>query len=273
MDTIDLATLDLPSWHRAKGWIPAPQFRVDVKTYGMTKHQPAVVLATCEDELLLKLLVEPQSAWWSVKPGGFVSCSMDQTKQGYRFTRTITKLMRVIDRLSREAARKRATAAQLATRAAARVGRDGECQICAHRQIVQKDVLVLHGYERPGVGSVLGECHGRGFSPYEVSCERLRWYVETFLAEALASTRKELGNVPRVKQLSQQIYAGQEFGRSRYRTEWVKRGEPDFKLLEARYRTELEQRIRALEFEIQQQGRRLSAWKPAKKTTTSKKGR
>lgn len=276
MDVIDLDTVNpQPMGGRSDhGWTPVPQFRVDVKSYGMTKHQPAIVLATCGDQLLLQLVavdgdcVSPlwtcaiPREWWSVKPGGLVSVSMDQTRQGYRFTRTITKLVKLLGRLGREAARKRATAQQLAERAAARVGRDGECQICTNRQIVQKELLVLHGYERPGHGSVNGECYGRGYPPYEVSCDRLRWYIEIFLAGELERVRAARHELPSLPQLSRQIYVGQEFGRAKYRTEWVKRGALGFSQLEDAERRNLELRINSLEFEIQRQGLRLAAWRP-----------
>ena len=54
---LDLATVNPQPMLGPKRWVPVPQVRVDVKSYGMTKHQPAVVIATCRDELLLKLLV------------------------------------------------------------------------------------------------------------------------------------------------------------------------------------------------------------------------
>lgn len=250
-------------------WIPVPQARVDVKSYGMSKHQRAIVLATCDDELLLQLVtIDDQplthaipKEWWSVKPNGLVSCGMDQTRQGYRFTRTITKLMKLLGRLGREAGRKRATEQQLAERAAARIGRDGECQICANRQIVQKDVLVLHGYERPGDGAALGECLGRGFPPYEASCDRLRWFIEVFLAGELRRERESLRALPLAHQLPHQIYVGREL-----RTQWVKRSrEVVFVQLEDKRRRELEFRIKSLEFEIQQQNLRLAAWRPVGK--------
>ena len=232
------------------------------------------MLATCCDELLLQLVtvdgprtipltIALPREWWSVHPGGFVAVRMDQTRQGYRFTRTIAKIVKLLGRLGREAGRKRATEQQLAERAAARVGRDGECQICANRQIVQKKLLVLHGYERPGNGSAFGECYGRGYPPYEVSCDRLREYIEVLLAGELRREREELAALPSTPQLSHQIYVGQEYGLMKYRTEWVQRGAPGFDHLEAGRRSKLEGQIKSLEFEIQQQNLRLAAWRPA----------
>jgi len=260
---LDLATVNPQPMLGPKRWVPVPQVRVDVKSYGMTKHQPAVVIATCRDELLLKLLVEPQSEWWSVQPGGLVRVGMDQTRQGHRFTRTITKVVKLLGRLGREAGRARATAQQIAARAAARVGRDGECQVCANRQIVQKGLLVLHGYERPGDGAVAGECYGRGYPPYEVSCERLRWFIDVVLIGDLGRVRAQLVELPSLPELNRQVLIGVEHGWPKYRVDVVARGAVGFDKLEEQRRRELEGRMRALEFEIQQQGRRLSAWRPA----------
>jgi len=258
MNVLDLDQVKLQPGS-GKRWTVAPQRCVEVKTYRMQKHQPAIVLATCGDMLLLKLSVVPDPAWWWVTPDGFVVCHMDQTRQGYRFTRTIAKLLRVLRQLAYKAGRKRATEQQLAERAAARVGRDGECQICANRQILQKGVLVLHGYQRPGDGMAHGECHGRGYEPYEVSCDRLRWYVEVFLVSALANVHQLLTDLPRIQQLPRQVSDSSSV--LRFHTEMVARGERGFDRLEEHRRSELKMKINSLEFESQQQGRRLAAWR------------
>ncbi len=71
------------------------------------------------------------------------------------------------------------TVAKKAAVAASRVGRDGECQICQHRQILSsKGTLVLHGYERPGNGYILGDCFGTGRKPWEVACDALAEWIE-----------------------------------------------------------------------------------------------
>lgn len=47
----------------------------------------------------------------------------------------------------------------------------GTCQACFHRQKIRNGVLVLHGYQRPGIGSIVGTCRGTDELPYEESCE------------------------------------------------------------------------------------------------------
>lgn len=36
---------------------------------------------------------------------------------------------------------------------------------------------VLHGYKRPGVGYIIGDCQGCGFAPFEVSCEQTKVFL------------------------------------------------------------------------------------------------
>lgn len=57
----------------------------------------------------------------------------------------------------------------------------GTCQICARNCKLPKGKISLHGYNRPGHGSINGRCYGAGFEAYEVSCERLRWFVSDVL--------------------------------------------------------------------------------------------
>jgi hypothetical protein len=45
----------------------------------------------------------------------------------------------------------------------------GTCAICDSSQVVRNGVMVAHGYRRPGVGYLIGECFGVGRKPYEVS--------------------------------------------------------------------------------------------------------
>lgn len=49
----------------------------------------------------------------------------------------------------------------------------GMCQACLRIQKLKPNTnkLVLHGYERPGTGSINGSCFGVDELPYELSCE------------------------------------------------------------------------------------------------------
>lgn len=65
-----------------------------------------------------------------------------------------------------------------------RVGTVGTCPVCDREYRVQKGVMVHHGYERPGHGSIVGDCWAVGREPFEVSCEATKEYrkgIDAFL--------------------------------------------------------------------------------------------
>jgi hypothetical protein len=45
----------------------------------------------------------------------------------------------------------------------------GTCAICLHAQVVRNNVMVAHGYQRPGHGYIIGECFGVGYPAYETA--------------------------------------------------------------------------------------------------------
>lgn len=45
----------------------------------------------------------------------------------------------------------------------------GWCPVCERDIKVRDDHLVHHGYQRPGVGYIVGDCFGVGYEPYELS--------------------------------------------------------------------------------------------------------
>lgn len=76
--------------------------------------------------------------------------------------------------------------------------RTGTCQCCFHNQKVSKGggkLMSLHGYQRPGIGYILGECQGQEQQPYEVSCEK----TKEFKAEV---ERMRTGQQKRLDQLN-----------------------------------------------------------------------
>jgi len=61
----------------------------------------------------------------------------------------------------------------------------GTCQCCFNQQVTKVRAggmtfrMVLHGYERPGDGWIIGDCRGHGEQPYELSCE----FTKTWLGQ------------------------------------------------------------------------------------------
>jgi hypothetical protein len=77
----------------------------------------------------------------------------------------------------------------------------GTCQGCfskyeTHQHDQNWDV-VLHGFQRPGIGFLLGECRGHGHVPFEVSCEQTKVFraeLVQFKAEQQAWLKMVVGN-------------------------------------------------------------------------------
>jgi hypothetical protein len=68
-----------------------------------------------------------------------------------------------------------------------RVRYRGVCQFCGRSQVVKNNVIVLHGYKRPGDGYIFGECPGIGFEPLNVSDEKTQqWLQEAKIVESTA---------------------------------------------------------------------------------------
>lgn len=139
--------------------------------------------------------------------------------------------------------------------------RVGFCQICEGEFKLHGELMVHHGFKRPGDGYIHGDCFGVNELPYERSCELVKDYVS-----ALRTRREAVGNELR------QLKAGTvtHFVTTR-RTTW---GPP---VLLTRsvfvtdpyvWSTELEQRvsrveaeIRNLEFDIRRCDKRIAVWR------------
>lgn len=71
----------------------------------------------------------------------------------------------------------------------------GNCQGCEADHKLRANLLVHHGYERPGHGRIEGDCPAVGCPPYELSCE---WTVErvAMLEYRLVGERAHLAGLP-----------------------------------------------------------------------------
>lgn len=69
----------------------------------------------------------------------------------------------------------------------------GSCPVCFQNvKMSSGRTIVLHGYERPGHGSVEGKCFGVGYPPFELSVKGTLEYLELSLAPRLASIKRAL---------------------------------------------------------------------------------
>lgn len=56
----------------------------------------------------------------------------------------------------------------------------GVCQFCGHLQVVDGDRIVLHGYNRPGVGYIVGKCPESHAQPLNTSDVQTRFWLAHF---------------------------------------------------------------------------------------------
>lgn len=69
----------------------------------------------------------------------------------------------------------------------------GHCAICMGVfKVDSVNGMVNHGYQRPGVGYLIGKCFGVGYLPYELGCQALHgWVIEVGKLRKAAEARRE----------------------------------------------------------------------------------
>lgn len=84
----------------------------------------------------------------------------------------------------------------------------GKCPICEgdFKLTADTNVLVHHGYRRPGDGMIHGDCYAVHYPPYEVSCEVTKKYLGIVEANRVASEKRlkalESGEVTELTEVS-----------------------------------------------------------------------
>jgi len=148
--------------------------------------------------------------------------------------------------------------ARKAAVAASRVGRDGECQICQRRHILDsRGNLVLHGYQRPGHGHIVGDCFGVGYPPWEVSSDRLEEWIE-LLKKRSDQAAKDAVKVSKLTTIN--VNRGSE---RNPRMVTLTKSDPSFEgVLDQRVR-DLKQTSKWLADDAKRETQRLKTWKPA----------
>lgn len=58
----------------------------------------------------------------------------------------------------------------------------GKCPVCEGDYRLHKQLMVHHGYQRPGDGMIHGDCPGVGWPPYEISAEGTENYLQGVLS-------------------------------------------------------------------------------------------
>jgi hypothetical protein len=136
----------------------------------------------------------------------------------------------------------------------------GTCGIC-YQNVKMEDggarqVLVLHGFRRPGHGATEGQCFGRGYAPYELSPQVCKDYLALVVETDLARQRTYLEDLlaDKVDEISDPV-----------RTAWapVKKGEAMWSRAVEREKALTERKIAALLAEQALFQRRVESWKLA----------
>lgn len=163
------------------------------KPYGLDGNKPVEIdVYGASGEYLLFKYHDPSKvklyAGYDRHLTGWNTCRFDQTTEGWRFVRSVVKVLKVLISVAKKVAVERNKRERNRAAAKAREGREGTCQICEGRQIVQptgenRGTLVLHGYTRPGYGFTVGNCYGYHRKPFEVACDALKEWIAILTAE------------------------------------------------------------------------------------------
>lgn len=247
-----------------------PPFIVHTKLHGsFTKAQPFVVRGVRRSgELLMQKIgdfVEPgchESYTAIYADGTWHTQDGSGTVEGFRFNKMIRKVFIVLGKLARDVGKERAKVAKIAKDFDDRGARCGICPCCFGDYVATGDKMVHHGYERPGHGSIIGDCFGVNAKPFEISCERTQKYLELHQHELVAA-HAWLTRIPTLDQVT--VEKGSKSVNNRWVPNMValNRGEPGFdraiasKLIEAQYS------IDSLDRAIVKLTDAINNWKPA----------
>lgn len=250
---------------------PAPAFVIHSKMHQHEKPQAYVVRGVGRGGRLLVQTVADVTEYDRAGTWHEVECG--DTVEGYRFKRYVLKPITNLIKLATTIARVRKTEAAKAAHKAARDEKCGECSVCFGDYVVTEDdvaghatikvplKVVHHGYQRPGIGYIVGDCHGVGYAPFEISCEGTKaWLAD--LKRFLHNEQEALRKLPERDETLVQCGQKQIGGRWLPDHKTVKRGEPGFDAAINELRRKFERTIKALNQDIALYGQKIADWQP-----------
>lgn len=198
----------------------------------------------------------------------------EYTVEGYRFKRHVLKPMSVIIKAGLDYAKMSARVSAKREKEGDRAERCGTCPVCFGDYVVTTIVhhkyratttkMVHHGYQRPGIGYIVGDCHGVGFEPFEVSCEGTKSWLKQ-LQQVLSMRKTWLEDLDTRESIAVEVRAKRVFRNGRFHTEIEKktlnRGEDGFDRAIADRRRDLEIEIKHLTADIATYTKKISEWK------------
>ena len=263
----------------AKGYryASAPPFLVHSKLGGsFKKPQPFVVRGVGRDELLVQKIgdfAEPdchENYRALYADGSWHTVNFDYTTEGYRFVRTVRKAVDLITKLAREALKAQAKVAKAQKDFDDRGERCGTCPVCFGDYVVNQPMrikgtqtreMVHHGYQRPGIGYIVGDCHGVGFQPYELSCEGTKSWL-TVLKDTLVLRQEWLSTLNQRDEVLV-VTGSKRVGKIRVpERKTIKRGEDGFERAIANLRYELEREVKSIQQDIALYTKHVADWAP-----------
>jgi len=118
---------------------------------------------------------------------------------GYKTNLNLSKIpiYRVIPRLTKETSWLADISTKLGAKAPeAYVPRTrestGSCSVCFQNIKIRGEVIVLHGYKRPGTGQAQGSCEGVNYPAFELSVKGTKHYLEDLLKPRLPKEEDRL---------------------------------------------------------------------------------
>jgi len=269
---------------RGYRFAPTPEFVVHSRMHGShDKPQPYVLRGVDKSgRLLVQTLVETQYD----KLGSWHEIDGEYTTEGYRFKRYTLKPFLTLLKLATNAAKART---RVEKKAAKQGERDEKCGICpccfgdyvVHAKVVrglgfggrEQYSMVHHGYERPGVGYIVGDCHGVGFEPFEISCEGTKSWLMV-IKRALTVRQDELAYLNTRDEITVDIKIRRGWGgKTEIEKKIIKRGEDGFERAIEERRYELTSTIKKIKHDIAEYSKKIAEWKPQTFPRVVKKGK
>lgn len=134
----------------------------------------------------------------------------------------------------------------------------GTCQLCGREIGNATGVIAHHGYERPGHGWQTHSCEGARFPSFEVSRDRLGWWIEE-LGKMLDERRARLPKVEAEDFADPLLVQQSKHGPLVTLTKGTREWDAQRRRVIARLKSD----IQHLPEEIERQQGRFNCWKPA----------
>jgi hypothetical protein len=263
---------DLPVASRLpkNSYVVCPPFIVHSKLFLFPKPQPLIVRGVNRHGLIVQMVNNYSQPAWSNETntcyaaGTWHEVDFDRTVEGFRFKKIVGKMIAVLQYLTREVEKSEKRAIRAKQDFEKRGERCGTCPVCFGDYVVKPQNMVHHGFQRPGIGYIIGDCHGVGFAPFEVSCKGTVSWLEVLIA-TLKARQERLVGADTLQTMLVEVnrkYIGS--GRFVSEKKELKRGEPEFDKAIANLKYELERDIKALTQDIAIYSKKIADWAPAK---------